>query len=140
MQDKCVDVLFYIVGVGVSVILQIVQIIDVKLILVSGNQVVLLFKKYFFYVCYNIFVKSYKGQGVMVFGVVVQVILVISLIFDIDIVYKVMKVVFFNEKVFKILYFILVVNYVDVKVIQGLFVLFYFGVVKFWKEQGLNVK
>ena len=140
MQDKRADALFYTVGVGASAISQIAQTTDVKLIPVSGNQAASLLKKYPFYVRYNIPAKSYKGQGATVPGVAVQATLVTSSTLDTDTVYKAMKAVFTNEKALKTLHPTLAANYADAKAIQGLPAPLHPGAVKFWKEQGLNVK
>jgi len=140
MQDKRADALFYTVGVGASAISQIAQTTDVKLIPVSGNQAASLLKKYPFYVRYNIPAKSYKGQGATVPGVAVQATLVTSSTLDTDTVYKAMKAVFSNEKALKTLHPTLAANYADAKAIQGLPAPLHPGAVKFWKEQGLNVK
>ncbi|WP_278911725.1 TAXI family TRAP transporter solute-binding subunit [Deinococcus wulumuqiensis] len=140
MQDKRADALFYTVGVGASAIAQIAQTTDVKLIPVSGNQATALLKKYPFYVRYNIPAKSYKGQGATVPGVAVQATLVTSSSVDTDTVYKAMKAAFSNEKALKALHPALANNYADAKAVKGLPAPLHPGAVKFWKEQGLNVK
>ena len=140
MQDKRADALFYTVGVGASAIAQIAQTTDVKLIPVSGNQAAALIKKYPFYVRYNIPAKSYKGVGATVPGVAVQATLVTSSSLSEDTVYKTMKAIFSDEKALKAIHPALNTNYSDAKAVKGLPAPLHPGAVKFWKEQGQNVK
>lgn len=140
MQDKRADALFYTVGVGASAISQIAQTVDVNLVPVSGNQAAALIKKYPFYVRYNIPAKSYKGIGATVPGVAVQATLVTTSALSDDTVYKAMKAMFSNEAALKALHPSVANNYADAKAVKGLPAPLHPGAVKFWKEQGLNVK
>ncbi|MFC4427399.1 TAXI family TRAP transporter solute-binding subunit [Deinococcus navajonensis] len=140
MQDKRADALFYTVGVGASAISQIAQTVDVKLVPVSGNQASALIKKYPFYVRYNIPAKSYKGVGATVPGVAVQATLVTTTALSEDTVYKAMKAIFSDEKGLKALHPSVSTNYSDAKAVKGLPAPLHPGAIKYWKEQGQNVR
>jgi TRAP transporter TAXI family solute receptor len=140
MQDKRADALFYTVGVGASAISQIAQTVDVNLVPVAGNQASALIKKYPFYVRYNIPAKSYKGVGATVPGVAVQATLVASSAVSDDTVYKAMKAVFTNTPGVKAIHPVLNTSFSNAAAVKGVPAPLHPGAVKFWKEQGLNVK
>ncbi|WP_288480916.1 TAXI family TRAP transporter solute-binding subunit [uncultured Deinococcus sp.] len=140
MQDKRADALFYTVGVGASAISQIAQTVDVSLVPVAGNQASALIKKYPFYVRYNIPAKSYKGVGATVPGVAVQATLVASSSVSDDTVYKAMKAIFANTASVKAIHPALNTSFSNASAVKGVPAPLHPGAVKFWKEQGLNVK
>ncbi|ACO45634.1 TAXI family TRAP transporter solute-binding subunit [Deinococcus deserti] len=140
MQDKRADALFYTVGVGASAITQIAQTVDVRVVPVSGNQASALIKKYPFYVRYNIPGKSYKGVGATVPSVAVQATLVTTTALSDDTVYKAMKAIFSDEKGLRALHPSVSINYSDAKAVKGLPTPLHPGALKFWKEQGQNVR
>ncbi|WP_288433226.1 TAXI family TRAP transporter solute-binding subunit [uncultured Deinococcus sp.] len=140
MQDKRADALFYTVGVGASAISQIAQTVDVSLVPVAGNQASALIKKYPFYVRYNIPAKSYKGVGATVPGVAVQATLVSSSSVSDDTVYKAMKAIFANTASVKAIHPALNTSFSNASAVKGVPAPLHPGAVKFWKEQGLNVK
>jgi TRAP transporter TAXI family solute receptor len=140
MQDGRADALFYTVGLGASAVQQIAQTVNVNLVPVSGNQASSLIKKYPFYVRYNIPARSYKGVGATVPGVAVQAVLVTTSDAKEDTVYKSMKAIFDNDKALKALHPSLNDNFEPTKAVRGLPAPLHAGAVKYWREQGLNVK
>lgn len=134
--DNKIDVFFYGVGYFSVNIQDLIIICGVKLVFLIGLVVDKLVKVNSYYVKVNIFGGLYVGylNLMFIYGVFVLFVILFK-VFDV-VVYELVKVVFENFEEFKKLYFVFVVFDFKSMIKDGLLVLLYFGVVKYYKEKG----
>lgn len=134
--DNQIDVMIYIVGYLFGFIQEVMIVCDFVLVIVDGDVVDKLVVDNSFYWIVMILGGMYCGNDgdINIFGVGVIFVMFLN-VFE-DMVYMLVKLVFENFDSFKGLYLVFVNLKLEEMVKDGLFVLFYDGVVKYYKEKG----
>lgn len=140
LRDRRADAVFYTGSLGASALQEAALSTSINLVPIGGNPAAALRQRFPFYIQVNIPARSYRGQDVTVPSVAVAAALVTTADLPEQTVYHTMRAVFGNPQALRAVHPNLANYFSFPGAVRGLGAPLHPGAVRFYREQGLNVR